>query len=243
MSILTRFKDIMASNINALLDKAEDPEKMVDQTLRNLNDDLAKVKSETAAVMAAETKAKRDLDNCKEEVNKYTAYAQKAVDAGNDDDARKFLVKKNEVAAKLAGFEKAYEIAKANADQMKQMHDKLQKDINILNERRQTVKTKVAVAKTKEHINKIGESMSGVSSSMDAFNRMEAKADEMLDKANAQAELNNYGAEDTNDLMAKYDSNVDGDLAALKVSQDVEDELAALKAKTVESVSETDSVD
>ena len=51
MGILQRFKDIMASNINALLDKAEDPEKMIDQTLRNLTKDLAEVKKETAAVM------------------------------------------------------------------------------------------------------------------------------------------------------------------------------------------------
>ena len=54
MGILQRFKDIMASNINALLDKAEDPEKMIDQTLRNLTKDLAEVKKETAAVMADE---------------------------------------------------------------------------------------------------------------------------------------------------------------------------------------------
>ena len=48
MGILKRFKDIMSSNINALLDKAEDPEKMIDQYLRDLQEDLRKVKSETA---------------------------------------------------------------------------------------------------------------------------------------------------------------------------------------------------
>ena len=52
MGILKRFKDIMSSNINALLDKAEDPEKMIDQYLRDLQEDLRKVKSETATVMA-----------------------------------------------------------------------------------------------------------------------------------------------------------------------------------------------
>ena len=54
MGILQRFKDIMAANINALLDKAEDPEKMIDQTMRNLTKDLGEVKKETAAVMADE---------------------------------------------------------------------------------------------------------------------------------------------------------------------------------------------
>lgn len=62
MGILTRFKDIMASNVNALFDKCEDPEKMVDQYLRNLENDLASVKAETASVMADEKSAKRKLD-------------------------------------------------------------------------------------------------------------------------------------------------------------------------------------
>lgn len=65
MSIIGRFKDIMSANINALLDKAENPEKMVDQYLRNMNSDLAKVKAETAAVMAEEQRAKENITNAR----------------------------------------------------------------------------------------------------------------------------------------------------------------------------------
>ena len=83
MGILSRFKDIMSANINALLDKAEDPEKMIDQTMRNLNKDLAKVREETAAVMADENKAKRQIDEATAEVNKMQSNAEKAVLAGN----------------------------------------------------------------------------------------------------------------------------------------------------------------
>ena len=70
MGILKRFKDIMSSNINALLDKAEDPEKMIDQYLRDLQEDLRKVKSETATVMAEEQRCKRQLDECDAEIAK-----------------------------------------------------------------------------------------------------------------------------------------------------------------------------
>ena len=59
--ILKRFKDIMASNINALIDKAEDPAKMIDQYLRNLEEDLGKVKAETAAIMAEEGKSADEI--------------------------------------------------------------------------------------------------------------------------------------------------------------------------------------
>ena len=82
-NILKRFGDIMSANINALLDKAEDPEKMIDQYLRDIESDLGKVKAETAAVMATETKAKRELDECTQEIDKMQRYAEKALQAGN----------------------------------------------------------------------------------------------------------------------------------------------------------------
>ena len=105
MGIISRFKDIMSANINALLDKAEDPEKMIDQYLRNLESDLAKVKQETASVMAEEAKAKRQLDECTAEVAKMQSYAEKAVLAGNDEDAKRFLMKKKELVVKQTSLQ------------------------------------------------------------------------------------------------------------------------------------------
>ena len=140
MGILKRFKDIMASNINALLDKAEDPEKMIDQCLRDLNSDLGKVKAETAAVMADEQRAKRELDEC---------------------NAKTFLTKKSELATKQASLQQAYDLAAANSMKMRQMHDKLVKDIGELNARRDAIKAKVRVAKAQERINEMGSSMGG----------------------------------------------------------------------------------
>ena len=125
MGILTRFKDIMSSNINALLDKAEDPEKMIEQCLRNLNSDLGKVKSETAVVMAEEQRSKRELDECNAEIDKMQAYAVKALEAGNEGDARKFLEKKGALTSKQQGLQQAYDLASANAQNMRAMHDKL----------------------------------------------------------------------------------------------------------------------
>ena len=68
MSILSRFKEIIASNLNSLLDKAEDPQKMIEQYLKELTHDLAEVKRETASVMADEAKAKRNLVANQEEI-------------------------------------------------------------------------------------------------------------------------------------------------------------------------------
>lgn len=221
MGILTRFKDIMSSNVNALLDKMEDPEKMIDQCLRNLNSDLSKVKSETATVMAEEQRAKRALDECTNEINKMQQFAVKALEANNEADAKRFLEKKATLATKQTGLQEAYDIASKNATNMRAMHDKLVKDIGELESRKDMIKGKMAVAKTQERINKVTAGVGNANNSMAAFDRMEAKANAALDKANAMAELN-AGGDSIDDLTAKYSdaapSAIDDELAALKAS-------------------------
>lgn len=223
MGIIQRFKDIMAANINALLDKAEDPEKMIDQTMRNLTKDLGEVKKETAAVMADEQRCKRELDEVNSEVAKMQAYAEKALLAGNEADAMKFLEQKQQLTAKQASLQQTYDVAAANAMKMRQMHDKLVNDINQLESRRDAIKAKMKVAKTQDRLNKMTNNLTDSSSSIAAFDRMEAKANAMLDQANAMTELNQTTQESGIDsLAAKYDAAPD---AA------VQDELAAMKAK------------
>ena len=234
MSILKRFTDIMSSNINALLDKAEDPIKMIDQLMRNLNDDLNKVKGETASIMAEETRAKREVDECQSDVNKMLEYAKRAVDAGNDDDARQFLAKKVTLTEKLTTLTGKYEIARNNSLKMKEMYNKLTLQIEELNERRATIKAKIATAKMQERINKMGSSINNSKLSLDSFSRIEEKANKMLDEANAMAELNSKPSDGIEDLMSKYDSktsSVEDELAALKSGNNrIDDELARLKA-------------
>ena len=223
MSILSRFGDIIAANINELLDKAEDPAKMFDQYLRKANEDLAEVKKETAAVMAEEKRCKRNLDSCNEEINKYTELAKKAITAGNDDDAKVFIQKKQEAESRLASAQQAYDVAAANSAKMRQMHDKLTNDIAALNARRNNIKATVAVAKTQERVNRVTSAATNAAGALDNFSRMENKANEMLDRAMAEAELNNPAASDpAADIEKKYTGGG---------SVSVDDELARMKAE------------
>ena len=217
MGIISRFTTIMKANINDLLDKCENPAKMVDQTLRELNESLAEVKKETAGVMAEEQRCKREYDAVVAEIDKWTGYAEKAINAGNDGDAKEFIAKKQ-----LASVKQTYDLAAENADKMRQMHDKLVSDINTLEGKREMIKAKVAVAKTQAKVNEVT-SKTNVDGTMAAFARMEAKADRMLDSANAMAALNSAPEDSAEALAAKYDSG--------SVSSSVDAELAAMKAK------------
>ncbi|MCM1049806.1 MAG: PspA/IM30 family protein [Clostridiales bacterium] len=224
MGVITRFKDIMAANFNALLDRCEDPEKMIDQYLRNLEQDFAKVKAETASIMADEKAAKRKLDECDSEIAKMTEYAKKAVTAGNDNEARQFLEKKAELTQKQEVLARNYELACDNSAKMRQMHDKLEADISDLKSRREMLKAKVRVAETQKKMSGIGSGLESAGGNLAAFSKMEDKVNKMLDEADAMNELNNQPAKDSAaELARKYDA--ENKKAA------VDDELAALKAQ------------
>ena len=241
MGILSRFKNIMAANINALLDKAEDPGKMIDQTLRNLANDLAAVKKETAGVMAEETRTRREADANIAEVKKNMDLARKALQAGNEDHARVFLNKKNELEAQGIELQKLAEAAQSNAVQMRQMHDKLVKDINALRSRKATIKSNLAVAKATERVQKMGAAGSKAEGALQAFNRFEQQAQERLDRAMALTALNEVPKDEAAALADLYKNGggaaLDDELAALKAEMglappiQVEDDLAALYAE------------
>lgn len=220
MGILERFSTIVKSNINAMLDKCEDPAKVIDQYLRDLREDLAEVKKETASIMAEETRAKKMLDAHLADVEKYNELAKRALTAGNEGDARVFLEKKVELEGKTADLQNTYNTAKSNADKMRQMHDKLVSDIQDLESRKNAAKAKIAVAKAQEKMNDIYDAASKANSKVDAFARMEEKADAMLNRAEAMAELNTPAPDAAAELESKYSgsapSAVDDELAKLK---------------------------
>lgn len=219
-NIFSRIGDIMSANVNAMIDKFEDPGKMVDQYLRKAKEDLADVRQATAGVIAEEKRCKRIVDEQQKEVNELISYAEKAVIAGNDEDAAKFLAKKQEVEKRLIQSKSTYDTAKSHADQMRAAHDKLVNDIESLEARKASIKATAAVAKTQKTINKMASDAAGASSSLDAFNRMADKAQQALDQAQAEAELNAQTGDGMDDLKNKYSGitspNVSSELAAMK---------------------------
>ena len=222
MGIISRFTEIMKSNINAQLDKCEDPAKMIDQTLRELKENFAEVKKETAGVMAAEKEADRAVQECEEQIRKYNLAAENALKANNEEDARTILARKQPFMDNLVNLKKTQAVAKEISDKMRQMYNKQANDIQMLDSKRNGIKATVAAAKTQEKMNKISSGSKRSMASLETFDRMEDKANRMLDSAMAEAELSaDMDAE--NDLVNKYVSG--------ESSSTVDDELAAMKAK------------
>lgn len=222
MGIISRFTEIMKSNINAQLDKCEDPSKMIDQTLRELKENFAEVKKETAGVIAAEKEADRAVQECEEQIRKYNLAAENALKANNEEDARTIFSRKQPFVDNLVNLKKTQAVAKENSDKMRQMYNKLANDIQMLETKRNGIKATVAAAKTQEKMNKISSGSKRSMASLETFDRMEDKANRMLDSAMAEAELS-ADMDAGNDLVNKYVSG--------ESSSTVDDELAAMKTK------------
>lgn len=222
MGMLERFKDIMTSNINAMLDKVEDPSKLIDQYLRDAKRDLAEVRKETANVIADESKAQRNVDDVRNEVDKYTELAKKALVAGNREDAAVFVAEKQKLEAELVSYQEILAAANLNANQMREMHNKLQGDIENLESRKDILKGKIAATKARETVNKMGAHSNKFGTATGKISSMEDKVDKQFDSAMAESELLEGPGNAAKDLVSKYKGSS---------SASVEEELSRLEAE------------
>ncbi|SDC44347.1 phage shock protein A (PspA) family protein [Paenibacillus sp. UNCCL117] len=206
MGIISRFKSIMASNIHAILDKADDPEKTIDDFMRSMSSDLGQVKAETAAMQAEERRAKRALDEASADIGKLQRYADKAAESGDEDAARRFLEKKAELSGKTASLQAAYDQAATNAGQMRQMQDKLAADLGALEERRTRLKGTLAAARAQQKVNDLGSPLTGKHG---VFEEMEKKANLAYEEAMAIAELRAEPADTLDEELARLDKHPD----------------------------------
>ena len=222
MGILQRFSDIMSANINSLLSGAEEKNagKLLEKYLADARANLEELKSETSAIIADEMAAARRVAANNEEIAKYDRYAEQAVLAGNDDDARKFLDAKSQLVAKKAELEAAYETAKSNSDKMRQMTRKLMEDIASAEGKMVELRAKLTVAEHKEKMDDLMHKVSGFENMMEAVQKR-------IDSVDAKVALNEELADkmDIKKLEEKYSEK------AAEVSASVEADLAALKAR------------
>ncbi|MBN2658087.1 MAG: PspA/IM30 family protein [Spirochaetales bacterium] len=213
MGIFRRGKDIINSNINAMLDKAEDPEKMIKLMMQEMEDTLVDLKSSIAAKMASRTQAQKDLKVLEGRVNRWTERSEMAVEKGRDDLAKEALIEKKKASDDL-------EAVKRDIDHLTQIIDETKNNILTLEEKLQTViqKHKLLIqraihAKEKKEVNQTIRHATGAEA-MVRFNEFENK----IERMEAEAEMTTVG-----------NSSLEAEFARMESGSDVEDELAELK--------------
>ena len=188
MSIFSKFSTVIKSNINDLISRAENPEKMLNQIILDMRDQLSKAKREVAAAIADERKLRAQLEDEVKQARDWEHRAMLAVKEGRDDLAKQALVRQQEHAQRAAILDGTW---RAQADET----DKLKGSLRQLNDKIEEAKRKrnllIAKQKRAQAQKRIHETMSGLSdtSAFDAFNRMAEKIEEEERRSVAQAEV------------------------------------------------------
>ena len=182
MSIFTRFKDIVNSNINSLLDKAEDPEKMLRLMIGEMEDTVIDLKTTTAARMAEAIRSEKKVDEAKATVERWQARAELAIEKGKDDLAREALMEKKHA-------QEAYERALENISSLKKSVEEGKEEIRTLEDKIKAAKDKLATLQREQaraqerrdssvNLNARFEEMENRINRMNAYNDLGKKSEE-----------------------------------------------------------------
>lgn len=215
MSVFKRLRDLTLSNVFALIEKAEDPIKLTDQYIRDMQEDLADAEKAVAAQIALEKKFKKLYEEQSQLVQKREEQAHLAAREQNMDLARRALEEKKTAEEKMQQYQASFDQNKAMADNLRGKLEEMRKELTAMKDKRETLVARYSAAKAQKEINR---SMAGFGSdtATAGLKRMEEKMLQM------EAE-----AEASNDMSAK-EKSLDEEFAKLKKSSAVEDELADL---------------
>jgi phage shock protein A len=214
MSILGRISDLVSANVNAMLDKAEDPEKMANEYLRQLTNELYEVRTNVAAAMADEAKLEQRRISSQAEVTQWTMKAEAALRAGDEELAKAALGRKVQ-AQKLA--EQYSEQEQAQEQQVTAMQEaliQLETRIAEVKAKKELIIAKKNRAQTQEALQRTAQSMGRITA-MDKLDQLEERVDDELNRAEAMAKLE-QGSLEARFQNLEQSSDVDAELAELK---------------------------
>jgi phage shock protein A len=189
MGIFERLKTVLSSNINDLISKAENPEKMLNQLIIDMNEQMIESKKAVAMAIADEKKMEREAANNKMQADEWEKKAMLAVRAGRDDLAKEALLRKQEFEGYYTQLKTQWEAQKASVEKLKDALRQLQNKIDEASRKKNILIARAKRAEAQEKINKTLSSLQGNTSAFDTFDRMAKKVDELEAKAEASAEL------------------------------------------------------
>ena len=219
MGIFTRFRDIIGSNINAMLDRAEDPEKLIKLMIREMEDTLVEIKAACAGAMAETKKTARRLEEIQARETLWADRARMAVEKGRDDLAREALIEKRRFGTMAANLETDVidhdGLINQYQDDIQQLEDKLHK---AREKQRMLVQRHIHATRTRKAREEIRRADNY--ESLAKFDELEQR----IERMEAEADLVNFGRK----------PNIDNAFDELLADEDIERELAAIKASRIQ---------
>ncbi len=189
MGILTRIFNLFRATTSDLLDKAEDPEKMIKQMISDLEAQKKKAKEQMTEALALQKRLERDTEKEHQEAEKWEQKAILAVQNEKDDLAMEALTRKNEHLRRALDFEKQLEMHRNNADSLKESYQTMEDKIDEIKRKQGLLSVKQKQAEAQENIYKTIEGLGDTSGIMDTIERAEEKVENLQARAEAYQEI------------------------------------------------------
>ena len=189
MGILTRIFNLFRATTSDLLDKAEDPEKMIKQMISDLEAQKKKAKEQMTEALALQKRLERDTEKEHQEAAKWEQKAILAVQNEKDDLAKEALTRKNEHLRRALDFEKQLEMHRNNADSLKESYQTMEDKIDEIKRKQGLLSVKQKQAEAQEKIYKTIEGLGDTSGIMDTIERAEEKVENLQARAEAYQEI------------------------------------------------------
>lgn len=217
MSIFKRLGDLLKANINDLIDKAEDPEKMVKQIILDMDKELVKSTQMLGKAMASERQVEKQMNDAKAKSADWENKAKLALQAGDQELAKKAVEEKLKVDENVARFTQMYESVHGQTEQIKAQVEQLKSKLEEAKNRQAVLIARSQMADTQKSL---AQSLGGMNSSENAFAKMDKMEEKIARKeAEAQAftEISGSGNSAEKDPFAELESNskVDAEMARL----------------------------
>lgn len=216
MGLFDRISRVVKANLNDMVSNAEDPEKMLEQSILEMQEDLVQLRQGVAQAIAAQKRTEQQYNQAQNEANKWQRNAQLALQKGDENLARQALERKKSFAETANTLKTNLDGQVGQIDTLKRSLIGLESKISEAKTKKDMLKARISAAKAQEQLQSTVGRI-GTSSAMAAFERMEEKV--LLQEARAQSAQELVGA----DLESQF--------AQLEAGSDVDDELAALKAQ------------
>ena len=189
MGIFERLKTVISSNVNDAINKAENPEKMLNQVILDMNEQMIESKKAVAMAIADEKKLEREAAENKRQAEEWEKKAMIAVRANRDDLAKEALVRKQEYEGYASQLFTQWQAQKDSVEKLKESLRQLQSKIDEATRKKNILIARAKRAEAQDKINKTMSSLSGNKSAFDTFDRMAKKVDEIEARADATKEL------------------------------------------------------
>ena len=220
MGLFDRISRVVRANVNDMVSKAEDPEKILEQSILDMQEDLVQLRQAVASAIASQKRSQQQHNQAQTEANNWQNRAQLALQKGDENLAREALMRKKTFAETAASLKAQLDQQSTQVDSLKRNLIALESKISEAKTKKDMLKARASAAKANEQLQSaLSRTGAGTSTAMAAFERMEDKVLQLEARSQAAAEL--AGAD------------LDQQFAMLESGSDVDDELAALKAQMI----------